>query len=167
MARVHLVVGPVGAGKSTFAFRLCREHKAVPLRLDEWMTTLFRMDRPHTGVPEWYADRAERCIAQILKVMRSILQAGTDVVLEIGLIQRRDREILYRSPELLGCEVSIYVLDAPRAVRRERVEQRNEKQGETFSMNVPPAIFEMASDMWEPLTEAECQGRDVRFIDAG
>jgi hypothetical protein len=29
---------------------------------------------------------------------------------------------------------------------------------------VPPAIFELASDLWEPLDSSECAGRDVRFL---
>jgi hypothetical protein len=86
------------------------------------------------------------------------------VVLEIGLILRRDREGLYWRAKQQGCQLSIHVLDAPREVRRQRVEQRNEHRGETFSMEVPPPIFELASEMWQPLSPAECEGRDVRFV---
>jgi hypothetical protein len=49
-------------------------------------------------------------------------------------------------------------------VRRRRVEERNRTKGATFSMVVPPAIFELASDLWESPDEAECKDRDVRFI---
>ena len=34
-------------------------------------------------------------------------------------------------------------------------------------MVVPLAIFELASDLWQPLEADECEGRDVRFIDSG
>ena len=47
---------------------------------------------------------------------------------------------------------------------RARVEERNRSQGSTFSMVVPPAIFELASDLWEPPDADECQDRDVRFM---
>jgi predicted kinase len=164
MARIHLVIGPVGAGKSTFARELCRAHSALRLTLDEWMTGLFSPDRPDSGVPAWYMERAARCVEQIWKVTRSALEAGTDVVLEIGLIQKRDRQQLYRRVAEGACALTMYVLDAPRDVRRERILQRNREKGHTFSMVVPPAIFEMASDLWEPPEEAECHGRDVRFI---
>ena len=56
------------------------------------------------------------------------------------------------------------MLDAERDVRRACVEERNRSRGSTFCMVVPPAIFELASDFWEPPDPAECQGRDVRFI---
>ena len=162
--RIHLVIGPVGAGKSTFARALCREHGALRLNLDEWMTDLFRPDRPETSLVEWYVERAARCVEQIWKLTARAIEIGASVVLEIGLIQRRDRERLYRRVDAAGYELVVYALDAPREVRRERVEKRNREKGETFSMVVPPQIFEMASDMWEPPDEAERRARGVRRI---
>jgi predicted kinase len=164
MARVHLIVGPVGAGKSTFAIQLCRDHRAVRLTLDEWMAVLFSPDRPDVGVMEWYVERTRRCIDQIWRVTTNIIEAGTDVVLEIGLILRRDRERLYQRLDATSYELTIHVLDAPRDERWERVQRRNQERGETFSMVVPPHIFELASDMWEPPGDDECRGRDVRFV---
>lgn len=163
MAQIHLIVGPVGAGKSTFSQQLCREHGAVCLNLDEWMARLFRPDRPEAGVMEWYRERTGRCIEQIWKLTQSLLLVGTSVVLEIGLIQRRDRESLYRRVDRAGYGLTVYVLDAPRELRRERVERRNEQQGDTFFMVVPPQIFELASDLWEPPDADEQSGRDMRF----
>jgi hypothetical protein len=60
--RVHLIVGSVGAGKSTFALALCRAHSALRLDLDEWMAQLFRPDRPETSVVERYVERAGKGI---------------------------------------------------------------------------------------------------------
>lgn len=165
MARIHLVVGPVGAGKSTYAQALAREHRAVRLTLDEWMAVLFRADRPDSGVLDWYRERTDRCIEQIWRVARSALAAGHDVVLEIGLIQRRDRARFLRRVDDAGDPLTVHVLDAPRDLRRERVEQRNRDQGATFAMVVPPDIFELASDLWEPLSDDERTGRDVRDVD--
>lgn len=163
-ARIHLIVGPVGAGKSTFALRLAREQRAVRLNLDEWMASLFRPDRPETGVMEWYVERTRRCIGQIWILAERLLEAETNVVLEIGLIQRRARELFFEQVDGSHFGLTVYVVDAPRELRRERVQQRNAQRGETFSMPVPPEIFELASDLWEPLDERECAGRDVRFV---
>jgi hypothetical protein len=58
----------------------------------------------------------------------------------------------------------VHVVDAAREVRRARVSKRNEEKGATFAMVVPPAIFELASDRWEPPNADECAERDVRFI---
>ena len=46
MARIHLIEGPVGAGKSTFAAQLSGTYAAPHLALDDWMATLFVPDRP-------------------------------------------------------------------------------------------------------------------------
>jgi predicted kinase len=160
-ARIHLLLGPVGAGKSTFALRLAREQRAVWLNLDEWMANLFRPDRPETGAMQWYIERAQRCIDQIWIVTERMIEANTSVVLEIGLIQRGDREDFFRRVDVCGYDLTIHVVDAPRALRRARVQERNAQQGATFSMVVPPEIFELASDLWEPLEEQECEGRRV------
>lgn len=164
MPQIHLIVGPVGAGKSTFARALCRRHAALRLTLDEWMAALFSADRPATGVMEWYVERTERCVDQIWRVTTSAIAAGIDVVLEIGLIQRRARERFYERVDASGVGLTIHVVDAPRELRRARVEARNQEQGETFSMVVPPAIFELASDLWEAPDDIEREGRDVRDV---
>ncbi|HEY0143880.1 MAG TPA: AAA family ATPase [Thermoanaerobaculia bacterium] len=166
MARIHLIVGPVGAGKSTFARELARQYNAVPFNLDQWMADLFRQDRPETNTLEWYIERTHRCVDQIWRITEDVIATGTDVVLEIGLILRRDRETLYARVDAQAYDLTIYVLDAPREIRRERVMRRNEERGETFAMEVPPHFFELASDLWEPLTDVEREGRDVRVVDS-
>lgn len=164
MAHIHLVEGPVGAGKSTFAAQLTQRHAAPRLILDDWMATLFRPDRPTTGVIEWYIERKSRCIEQIWKLTREFIDAGTDTILELGLIQQCDRQSLFARIDAAGYNYTVYVLDATREVRRERVRERNRQKGATFSMEVPDPIFDRASDMWEPLVDTECTGRDIRFI---
>jgi predicted kinase len=163
-ARVQLVIGPVGAGKSTFAERLARERSAVRLTLDEWMVTLFRPDRPEAGLVSWYRERAQRCIEQIWKVCLLLTARGDDVVLEIGLLRREERERFYERVSEQGLPLTIHVLDAARDVRRARVLQRNRDRGPTYSMDVPPEIFELASDLWQAPDSDECEGRDVRFL---
>lgn len=166
-ARIHLVIGPVGAGKSTFVRQLVQQHRAVPLNLDDWMATLFSPDRPDSAdVMAWYVPRTLRCVEQIWKTAEAVLRAGTDVVLEIGLIQRHQRDAFYARLGPWADAMAVYVLDAPREVRRERVQRRNAEQGETFSMMVPAHIFELASDLWQPPDEGECAERAVVFVPA-
>lgn len=164
MPRILLVLGPVGSGKSTHALGLCRESPALRLTLDEWMTRLFRPDRPPEGAAQWYVERAQRCVDQIWRVTESALAAGMDVVLEIGLIRRGDREAFYRRVDEAGVELEVHLLDAPRELRRRRVARRNLERGETFSVEVPPQFFELASDLWEPPGEDELRMRTIRTI---
>ncbi|MCG8556394.1 MAG: ATP-binding protein [Proteobacteria bacterium] len=165
MARLHLIIGPVGAGKSTYARKLCREQNAARLVLDEWMATLYGDDpRPNHGRLQWYMERAERCLEQIWCVAQDLMDIGTPVVLEVGLIQRARRQDFYARVDNKAYDLSVYVLDADRDVRRARVERRNRDKGETFSMEVPPDMFELASDLWEPPADDECAEREVHFI---
>ncbi len=162
--RIHLIIGPVGAGKSTFARQLASERAALRLTLDAWMAVLFSADRPSQSVMPWYLERSARCIEQIWTTARDMIELCADVVLEIGLIQSSERVKFYRRVDEAKLAMTVYVLDAAREVRRERVEERNRSRGVTFSMVVLPAIFELASDLWESPDAVECEGRDVRFI---
>lgn len=162
---LHLVIGPVGAGKSTFSRWLCRRHAAIGLNLDGWMATLFGDDpRPEVGRIEWYVERRRRCLEQIWAVTHSALEAGASVVAELGLIERRDRAAYYRRVDAAGHPLRVYLLDAPRDVRRDRVLRRNTERGETFAMEVPVEFFELASDMWQPPDEHEQRTRGVRVV---
>lgn len=161
---IHLVVGPVGAGKSTYAIALANETRALRLTLDDWMARLFRPDRPAGDVMPWYVARAQRCVDQIWEVTREATHRGVDVVLEIGLIRRADRDRFYCRVDAAALDLTVHVIEAARDVRRRRVVARNRLRGETFSMEVPSAIFELASDLYEPCDESELEGRVLRRV---
>jgi predicted kinase len=162
--RVHLIVGPVGAGKSTFAGQLASAQRALWLNLDDWMVRLFRPDRPEVGVIEWYVERARRAVEQIEDITARLGRLGISVVLELGLLRRLQRELFYQWIAAADLELTIHVVDAAREVRRERVLGRNRDRGATFVMHVPPEVFERASDLWEPVDADEARGKDVRFL---
>ncbi len=157
---LSILIGPVGAGKSTFAIELCAEQQAVHLDLDAWMARLYGDDeRPPTGRIEWYLERRDRCVEQIWHVAQRMLDVGCSVVLEIGLIRRAERDAFYARLDGAGYHPRIYVVDAPKESRWARVQRRNRDKGRTFSMEVPEAFFELASSMWEPPDEAEHEAR--------
>lgn len=165
MSQIHLVIGPVGAGKSTFARALSQEKRAVRLTLDEWMAVLFGADpRPAEGRIQWYVERTERCLELIWRQTKALIDVGTPVVLEAGLIQSQARASFYAKLDEMAYEHVVYVLDADRDVRRARVLRRNEERGEAFSVEVPPEFFELASDLWEPPDALEQTDREFRFI---
>ena len=108
-------------------------------------------------------ERRQRVLEQTWKLTLDLLAVGTPVVYEPGLIRRQEREALYARADEAGLNLAVYVLDAPREVRRERVLRRNGEQGETFAMEVPLAFFELASDLWEPPDDDERRERDIRL----
>lgn len=164
MPIVHLIEGPVGAGKSTFSAALAPRTQGVHIALDEWFVTLFSPDRPAGDFVPWYIERKERLLGLIWSHSRRLLASGRDVVLELGLIQRERRIEFCRKVKDEGFELVVHILDAPLEIRRERVRRRNTERGSTYSMVVPEHVFEMASKLWEAPDNAECSEFGVAFV---
>jgi predicted kinase len=164
MAKIHLIEGPVGAGKSTYATRLAAELGAPRLDLDDWFVTLFSPDRPADGFLDWYLDRKQRCLEQIWHVTEAILDVDPHVVLELGLVGRADRAGFYARVDAADHDLEVHLLDEPADVRRERVRARNRSHGATFKMAVPDEIFELADRAWEPPDDAEISARRIRLV---
>jgi predicted kinase len=141
MPKVHLIEGPVGAGKSTYSSTLALRTNGVHIALDEWFAELFSPDRPTGDFVPWYTSRKERLLTLIWSHSRRLLASGTDVILELGLIQRQSRVAFGRQIQDEGFALVVHVLDAPLEVRRERVRRRNADKGSTFAMVVPDEMM--------------------------
>jgi predicted kinase len=166
MPKIYLIEGPVGAGKSTFAASLASRVGGPHIALDEWFTRLFSPDRPSVDLMPWYIERKFRLLDHIWQHAQSLLACNIAPVLELGLVQRRDREEFYARARTVGAELKVYLLQAPREIRRERVMRRNVEMGPTFSMVVPAPFFEMASDVWEEPDEVEIEQNQIEVISA-
>ncbi|WMW81843.1 AAA family ATPase [Undibacterium cyanobacteriorum] len=164
MATIHLIEGPVGAGKSTFSAALSSRTRGVHIALDEWFVRLYSPDRPEGDFLPWYITRKERLLDLIWLHSKAILAAGSDVILELGLIQQQQRLTFCRKMIGEGYFLKMYELDAPREIRRERIQHRNQHRGTTFSMFVPDHIFEIASDMWQPSDELERAEYSIEYV---
>ena len=164
MPIVHLIEGPVGAGKSTFAVQLAASNGGVHIALDEWFANLFSSDRSAGDFASWYLERKERLLNLIWTHSLRLLASGKDVILELGLIQRQGRIDFCRQVLNDGQPLVVYILDAPHSERRERVRRRNLEKGATFSMVVPDHIFEIASRLWEPPDDCEHNEFQIEFV---
>jgi predicted kinase len=162
---IHLIEGPVGAGKSTFAKAMATHSPCVHIALDEWFARLFSPDRPDGDVTSWYIQHKHRLVDLIWDHAQSVIAAGSNVALELGLIQRRARLDFYQRVESSALDFTVHVLDAPLDLRRQRVQLRNQDRGPTFSMVVPEHIFEIASRMWEPPDEFELETYPLILVD--
>jgi len=164
MPSIHLIEGPVGAGKSTYAQKLSRQHEAAHLDLDEWMVTLFSPDRPDTDFMLWYNTCKGRCIEQIWLVSNAMLDVGQSVVLELGLVTLADREDFYRRVDVADVDLHVVVLDVPKEERYRRVQKRNAEASGTFKMAVSDEIFEMANSAWQPPGDTESAEHDIEWV---
>ena len=164
MTPIYLIEGPVGAGKSTYGQSLALQVDGVHMALDQWFAQLFSPDRPSTDLIPRYVARKARLLDVMWGHAQALVAAGVAPVLELGLIQRAEREDFYRRTWAADIAVQVRVLEASRETRRERVKRRNEEQGATFAMVVSDAIFEMASDLWQRPDEAELAAHAIEFI---
>jgi predicted kinase len=164
-ADLHLVVGSTGAGKSTFARQLAQSSGAVRFAIDEWMETLFGPDRPEAAGYDWYAPRVARCTELIWTLASQLVRVGTPSVLEIGLTERAARQAIYERAREQGFVVRLHVVEAPAAVRWQRVEARNREKGETFVLEVTRDMFDFVETMWQPPDEAELHAHHGERID--
>lgn len=164
MPRIYLIEGPVGAGKSTFAGSLATRVGGVHIALDEWFARLFSPDRPSTDLMPWYIERKARLLDHIWNHAQALLARGVAPVLELGLVHRQSREALYERAREAGVDLTVYLLLAPRELRRNRVMRRNVEKGPTFSMVVPAPFFERASDTWEEPDEVEIEEHRIEVV---
>lgn len=164
MATLHLLIGPVGAGKTTYAERQTADGQGAFLDLDTWMVRLFGADeRPRENVMGWYLERRERCRGLLWDTTLDLLRHGIDVYLEFGLVSAAEREAFYERARDENVRLRVHLVDAPRDVRRERVIERNRSE-RPFCQVVPPEFFERASDAWQPPSEAERAARGITEV---
>src|ERR1700759_2714523 len=139
---LHVIVGPCGAGKTTYAHTFARREGAVAFILDDWMARMFGPDMPEPLQYEWMLERVARCEAQIWSVAAGVMATGAPVILDIGLMGKDDRARVRQIAEGAGLSLQWHFVDAPQAVRRARVAGRNGVRGEAFAIEAPPGMFE-------------------------
>jgi len=160
-ATLHVIFGPCGAGKTTYAHTFARREGAVAFILDDWMARLFGPDIPEPIEYQWMLERVGRCEAQIWSTAAAVMAAGTSAVFDIGLMRRSDRARVREIAEGAGLPLQFHFVDAPQDVRRARVAGRNTIRGESFAIEVSPEMFEFIEGVYEPPAADELTGAIV------
>jgi len=158
MQTVHIICGPLGAGKTTVARRLAETQGVLRFSLDEWVMQLFGRNAPHPMVFEWWVERCSLCSTRIWSVCRDVLVQGMDVVLDFGFPRLAHREEYRALATEAGAKVHLHIVGADVALRRQRVRARNRDQRETFALLVTDEMFEGSESWWEPPSGTELAG---------
>lgn len=155
MGTVHIVFGPQGAGKSTYARRLAADDNAVRLSIDEWMIQLYGPDLPEPMSFAWITQRVRRCEQRIWATAADVADTGSSVVLDLGFMKIDNRTQFTDLARERNLPSELHFVDAPLATRRRRVLERNNDRGATFAFEVTPDMFDFMEREFQRPTTAE------------
>jgi len=158
MSRMILVCGPTGVGKTTYSISLSKEVNGIRFSIDPWMQNLFAKDMKELDY-SWMIERVHRCYDQIWDVSEQILSLGGNVVLDLGFTEKTQREHFSVRAKSLGLEAEIHFLDAPKEIRKQRVEKRNsEKDPNVYAFDVTDIMFNFMEPRFEAPDAEELEG---------
>lgn len=147
MTKLYLLCGMPGAGKSTLAARLAREHSAFLLSPDEWIA---RLEPDSAGRDDELRD----CVLALqFDLSMRLLSIGTSVVWDHGCWSRGERDRARIAADAVGADYELWWLDTPIDEIKKRLVARNKA--------LPPYSFEVTPediDAWLPMFEAPQAG---------
>jgi len=118
-ARLILICGLPGSGKTTLAKRLAREVPAVRLCPDEWKHDL--------DIDYYDEERRVRLEERLWRLGQELLGFGQSVILENGFWAREERDELRLAARTLGVAVELHYLETPVDELWRRLAIRNEE----------------------------------------
>ena len=149
MATLHLLCGFTGAGKTTFAKSLEKDHSAVVFSHDEWMVKLYGRNPPSEDF-HTYFDRISDLIWQLAS---RVLTLEQDVILDHGFWTRADRDLARTKAQQIGVATKLYFVECSEEVMRQRVLTRTEMCLSSLYINEP--AFESFKARFQAPTDDE------------
>ncbi len=143
--KLFVMVGMVGAGKTTRARQIAAARRAVRLTPDEWMIPLFGLDFRD----DQYTHRRDTVEGRLLSVALDVLRAGVDVVLDFGCWAKVERSALRFLAASVGADCELVYVPLPPDEQSRRVKDRWEE--------TPHTTFPITDDdlaLWTNLFEA-------------
>lgn len=118
-ARLIIVCGLPGSGKTTLAKILEDRLRAVRFSPDDWMNAL--------SVDLYDEERRAKIEALQWKLAQELLALGLAVIIEWGTWGKSERDTLRLRARALGAAVELHYVDAPMDVLYERIQQRGQE----------------------------------------
>jgi predicted kinase len=150
-ARLYLVVGLPGAGKTTRARQLAASTGAIRLCPDEWLDAL--------GVSLIDYDFRFKLEPQMLRLGEELLRAGLAIIVEFGSWTLRERETIRQLGVRTATPTELHFMDAPIDELIRRVQQRG---GDHAQFLVDKVLLEYAAAFERPSAD-EVAGFD-RYV---
>lgn len=135
-ARISLLCGKTGSGKSTYARQL-EAAGAMRFSTDEWMIRLFGHHMPR----ELFTERLATCERMVLELAAQLAVRGVDSVIDHGFWRRAGRDAARALLAQAPAEVELVYFDIPDAVLERRLHARNAA--------LPEGTFEITAEMFD------------------
>ncbi len=121
-ARLVVICGLPGSGKTTLAKELEASMPAVRFCPDDWIAAL--------QLDIWDQELRYRLESIQWRLAQDLLALGGNVVIEFGSWAREERDLLRLRARELGCAVELRYLELPFEELWRRVEARSQRPGE-------------------------------------
>ncbi len=145
-ARLILICGLPGSGKTTLAKKLAADARAVRLSPEEWKHAL--------GIDYYDEPGRVRLEGRLWLLAQELLALGQSVVMEHGFWARGERDELRAGGHQLGAAVELHYLGASVEELWRRLEKRNEESA-PGSVPIMRADLERWAAAFEPPDDAE------------
>jgi predicted kinase len=145
-ARLILLCGLPGSGKTTLARTLADEMPAIRLCPDEWKADL--------GIDFYDAEMRVRLERKLFELAWNLMAIGQDVILEFGFWTSAERDELRELARERGYAVELYFLDTPFEELARRLAVRNAK-AEHGAVPIEREKLEEYAGVFQAPTDAE------------
>ena len=165
---IHLICGPIGAGKTTVAHIVSEKCGAIRFSEDEWLNRLFvpdapegLLDQPIEDIASWAVEKYQRCRGQIWKICDQLLAQDLSVVLDGAAANKEQRDLIRKKAQQHGVDFQLHYVTAEVETRRKRIVERNAEKGKTFSLEVTPEMFDKMEVFFEAPSVEELVGAKI------
>jgi len=150
MAKIFLIHGFIGSGKTTFSKKLAAQENAVRFTPDEWMSHFYGNNPPQ----EMFSEYDKRNKDMIWNMAEQFLKRGQNVILDYGFWYRSSRDKYKKMAADIGADCVLYAMESDYEICKKRTLKRTAEmpEGELF---IDEYAIQLFWKKFEPVTPDE------------